>query len=251
MSVINVQGLEKRFRIPSVHRHTVREHLFGLFEPRQFEQLDVLKGLSFSVERGEALGIMGRNGSGKSTLLKILSGIYQPDSGRVEVNAPITPILNLGVGWNPELTARDNLELTGTAMGLSLKEIRAQFDEIVAFAELERFVDLQLKFYSAGMSARLAYSIAFSAVREVLLLDEIFAVGDASFVGRCQDRFRALHKAGHTLILVSHDPDAIEGFCQRALLIDGGRILLDSDSASVAREYKRVVGSTEGQIHAA
>ncbi len=243
MHAVELSSVEKRFRIPSAHRLTVREHLFGIFEPRRFENLDVLRGISFAVKRGESLGIMGRNGSGKSTLLKIIAGIYQPDSGRVTLNAQVTPILNLGLGWNPELTARDNLELTGTAMGLSLKEVRSRFDEIVAFAELERFVDLQLKFYSAGMSARLAYSIAFSAVREVLLLDEIFAVGDASFAQRCQDRFMALHKAGHTLILVSHGAETIEKYCQRALLLEGGRVMVDGDPKRVSGEYKRILGA--------
>src|SRR5262249_15334961 len=152
---------------------------------------------------------MGRNGSGKSTLLKILAGIYRPDAGRVAVRGAITPILQLGVGWNPELTARDNLMLTGTAMGLTPHELHQQFDELIAFAELERFVDLQLKFYSSGMSARLAYSIAFRAVREVLLLDEVFAVGDGSFTGKCQQRYQELHAAGHTLVLVSHAPETI------------------------------------------
>jgi ABC-type polysaccharide/polyol phosphate transport system ATPase subunit len=244
--VLDVQSVEKRFRIPSVRRATLREHLFGLFRPRSFETLDVLRGVSFNVQRGETLGIMGRNGSGKSTLLKILAGIYQPDAGRVAVHAPLTPILNLGLGWNPELTARDNLELTGTAMGFSLREIRSHFDEILAFAELERFVDMPVKFYSDGMNARLAYAIAFRAVREVLLLDEVFAVGDAAFTRRCQDRYVELHKAGHTMVLVSHDPVYISTFCQRAILLEGGRIHMEGDSKAVANEYLRLVGPDAG-----
>jgi ABC-type polysaccharide/polyol phosphate transport system ATPase subunit len=241
VNAIEVNALEKRFRIPSVHRATVREHLFGMFQRRRFETLDVLRGISFSVKKGEALGIMGRNGCGKSTLLKIIAGIYRPDAGRVEVHGPLTPILNLGLGWDSELTAFDNLLLTGTAMGMSMRDVEEQFHAIVAFAELERFMDLQLKFYSAGMGARLAYSIAFSAVRDILLLDEIFSVGDAAFMRRCEERFVELHKAGHTLVLVSHDPSAIERFCQRAVLLEGGRIVLDSDSAAVAHEYRRLL----------
>jgi ABC-2 type transport system ATP-binding protein len=240
--VIDAQSISKSFRIPSARRDTLREHFFGMFSPRRFETLQVLRDIRFSVRRGDAIGIMGRNGSGKSTLLKILAGIYQPDAGHLDVRAPITPILELGVGWNQELTARDNLMLTGTAMGLSLKEIHAQFDQIIAFAELERFVDLQLKFYSSGMGARLAYAIAFSAVREVLLLDEVFAVGDGSFTARCQERYTKLHQAGHTLVLVSHEPATIAKFCQRAILLEGGRIVLDSDAATVADEYRRLVG---------
>jgi ABC-type polysaccharide/polyol phosphate transport system ATPase subunit len=242
VSAIAVTGLEKRFRIPSAHRLTVREHLFGLLKPRQWENLDVLRGVSFTIQQGETVGIMGRNGSGKSTLLKIIAGIYQPDAGRVEVNGAVTPILQLGLGWNPELTARDNLELTGTAMGLTLREVRSRFDEIIAFAELERFVDLQVKFYSSGMSARLAYSIAFTAVREVLLLDEIFAVGDGAFSKRCQERFAELKKAGHTMILVTHSPTLIEDNCERALLIEGGRLISDADSRTTAQRYRELLG---------
>ena len=242
MNVIEAHGVSKTFRIPSAHRFTLREHLFGLFEKRKFEDLQVLRDVSFNVGAGEALGIMGRNGTGKSTLLKILCGIYQPDAGHVVMNAPITPILSLGLGWNSELTARDNLELTATAMGLSLAEIRARFDEIIAFAELERFVDLQVKHYSSGMSARLAYSIAFSAVREVLLLDEVFAVGDASFTGRCKERFVDLHRAGHAMVLVSHDPKSVATFCQRALLLDDGRIVAEGDGKTIADEYTKLIG---------
>jgi ABC-2 type transport system ATP-binding protein len=241
VNVIEVEGVCKSFRIPKTRRHTIREHLFGIFERREFDDLHVLRDLSFTVRRGESLGIMGRNGSGKSTLLRILSNIYQPDRGRVSVHAPITPILALGVGWNQELTARDNLYLTGTAMGLSLKELDAQFDEIIAFAGLERFVDLQLKFYSSGMSSRLAYAIAFRAVREVLLLDEVFAVGDVGFTERCRQRFVELHQAGHTMVLVSHDPATIAQNCQRALLLDDGHIIADGDPREVANQYSHLL----------
>jgi ABC-type polysaccharide/polyol phosphate transport system ATPase subunit len=241
--IIEVTGLEKSFRIPAVRRDTIREHALAFFWPRRFQQLRVLRSITFSVGRGESFGIMGRNGSGKSTLLKILAGIYRPDAGRVAVQAAVTPILQLGLGWNQELTARDNLMLTGTAMGLTLQELHQQFDEIVAFAELERFVDLQLKFYSSGMSARLAYAIAFRAVREVLLLDEVFAVGDGAFVSKCQDRYAELQAAGHTLLLVSHDPNTISRFCSRAVLLDGGRVVAAGKASEVAEEYERVVGS--------
>ena len=165
--------------------------MLGALRPRRFERLQVLDSVSFEVRRGETLGIMGRNGSGKSTLLKIVCGIYPPDRGRVTTRAAITPILELGVGWNPELDAIDNVFLIGSVMGLSLAEIRSSMDEILAFAELERFANLKLKYYSSGMSSRLAYAVAFRAVREVLVLDEIFAVGDAGFKARCEERYRA------------------------------------------------------------
>jgi ABC-2 type transport system ATP-binding protein len=231
---VEVESVIKGFDIPSVRRDTVREHVFGLLEPRRFEHLRVLDGISFSLRRGETLGIMGRNGSGKSTLLKIVCGIYLPDQGTVRVDAGLTPILELGVGWNPELDAVDNVYLIGSVMGLSLAAIRARLDGILAFAELDRFARLKLKHFSSGMAARLAYAVAFSAVREVLVLDEIFAVGDAGFRARCEARYHELRDAGHTVLLVSHDPRLISSFCDRALLLDGGRIVAEGAPAAVA-----------------
>ena len=237
MSLIEVDGVSKAFLIPSVHRETVREHLLGLLEPRRFQRLQVLDGVSFDVRRGEALGIMGRNGSGKSTLLKIVCGVYLPDQGRVSARAAITSILELGVGWNPELDAVDNVLLIGSVMGLTLKDIRRNLDDILAFAELERFANLKLKHYSSGMSERLGYAVAFKAVRDVLVLDEIFAVGDAGFKARCETRYRELRSSGHTAILVSHDPRVIATFCDRALLLEGGRVMVEGTAREVADRY--------------
>jgi len=243
MPLIEVNGVAKAFAIPSVRRETLREHVFGLLRRPTFERLQVLDAVSFAVERGETLGIMGRNGSGKSTLLKILCRIYQPDRGAVVVRAPVTPILELGVGWNPELDAVDNTLLLGTVMGMSLKEAKASIDEILAFAGLERFARLALKHYSSGMAARLAYSVAFKAVREILVLDEVFAVGDAEFKARCEARYRELSERGYTVILVSHDPRAVATFCGRALLLEGGRIVMDDGAGRVADAYLQLLGS--------
>jgi ABC-type polysaccharide/polyol phosphate transport system ATPase subunit len=229
--------VSKAFRIPSERRETVREHLLGVLKPRRFERLQVLDDVSFDLRRGEALGIMGRNGSGKSTLLKIMCGVYQPDRGRVTTSASITPILELGVGWNAELDAVDNVLLIGSVMGLPLAEIHRSMDEILAFAELERFAHLKLKHYSSGMSERLGYAVAFKAVREVLVLDEIFAVGDAGFRARCERRYWELRSLGHTAIIVSHDPRVIATFCDRALLLDAGHIVLDGSPREVADAY--------------
>src|SRR5262245_9152445 len=209
--------ISKTFEIPSVRRDTVREHFFGLLAPRQIDRLPVLQDVTLALHRGDTLGVMGRNGSGKSTLLKVLCGIYPPDAGEVRIGAGITPILELGVGWNPELDAIDNVYLIGSVMGLSLSNIAASLNRILAFAELERFAHLKLKHYSSGMASRLAYAVAFQAVREVLILDEIFAVGDAGFRARCEERYRALHAAGHTILLVSHTPSIIGEFCARAI----------------------------------
>jgi ABC-2 type transport system ATP-binding protein len=237
MALITVDAVSKAFWIPDVHRATLREHLLGMFERRRFERLQVLDGVSFDVRRGEALGIMGRNGSGKSTLLKVLCGVYLPDRGRVDTVAVITPLLELGAGWNLELDAVDNIYLIGSVMGLSLREIRRSVDEVLAFAEVERFAHLKLAHYSSGMASRLAYAVAFRAVREVLVLDEIFAVGDAGFRQRCEERYRQLHAGGHTMLLVSHDPRIISAFCTRALLLDGGRIVMDGPASDVAERY--------------
>jgi ABC-type polysaccharide/polyol phosphate transport system ATPase subunit len=235
--MIEVHGVSKTFSFPDIRRDTVREHVFGLFRPRHVRVLTVLDAVGFDVKAGETVGIMGRNGSGKSTLLKIIAGIYPPDRGSVRVRGALTPILELGVGWNPELDAIDNIYLIGCVMGLGLGEIRTGIDEILAFAELEPFANLKLKHYSSGMASRLAYSVAFKAVREVLILDEIFAVGDAGFKLRCEERFRQLSAAGHTILLVSHSPAIIATFCDRALLLEGGRILMEAPGNKVADRY--------------
>jgi ABC-2 type transport system ATP-binding protein len=223
-TLVEVNAVSKSFEIPSVHRETLREHLFGVLEPRRFERLQVLDQVSFELRAGETLGIMGRNGSGKSTLLKILCGIYTPDAGEVRVHTGITPILELGIGWNPELDAIDNVFLIGTVMGLSLRAVESRLDRILAFAEVERFARLKLKHYSSGMASRLAYAVAFEAVREVLVLDEIFAVGDAGFRAKCEERYHRLKDDGHSVLLVSHDPRVIMEFCQRAVLLEDGKI---------------------------
>lgn len=248
--VVEVCGVSKTFWIPSVRRTTIREHVLGAFQPTRVERLQVLDQIDLELRQGETLGIMGRNGSGKSTLLKILCGVYQPDRGRVAARAAITPILELGVGWNPELDAVDNVFLIGSVMGLSLKEIRASVDEILAFAELEKFANLKLKHYSSGMSSRLAYSVAFKAVREVLVLDEIFAVGDAGFKARCEERYRQLRALGHTVLIVSHDPRTIATFCDRALLLNGGRIVVEGSAHEVADRYVATLTGPAGEQHA-
>jgi ABC-type polysaccharide/polyol phosphate transport system ATPase subunit len=248
MGVLDVTNVSKSFLIPSVHRATLREHALDLFRPRPVERLKVLDDVSFSVRRGETLGIMGRNGSGKSTLLKILTGIYQPDAGSVRVHAPLTAILELGVGWNSELDAIDNILLIGTVMGRSVADLRRATDEILAFAELERFARLKLKHYSSGMASRLAYAIAFMAVKEILVLDEIFAVGDAGFTERCEARYRELKTAGHTVVIVSHNPGMIAELCDRAILIDDGHIVAEGNAITVADQYMTLLTGEPG-IH--
>jgi ABC-type polysaccharide/polyol phosphate transport system ATPase subunit len=241
MAILEVNDVHKSFLLPTARRRTVREHALDLFRRRSVEELKVLESIRFAVERGESFGLMGRNGCGKSTLLKIVSGVYPPDAGSVVVRAGLTPILELGVGWNPELNAIDNIALLGSVMGLSRAQLRSSMGDILAFAELERFAHLKLQHYSSGMAARLAYAVAFTAVREVLVLDEIFAVGDAAFQARCKQRYRELHASGHTLILVSHDPMTIATFCTRAVLLERGHILMEGSSAEVAEAYESLM----------
>ena len=240
-TVLAAERVAKSFLIPSVRRLTVREHVLGILHRRRFERLEVLRDVSFSVGRGEIFGVMGRNGSGKSTLLKIIAGIYRPDGGAVRVHAPLTPILELGVGWNTELNALDNICLLGTVMGMTLREVREATPAILSFAGVERFAELELKHYSSGMMARLAFAVAFLAVRDVLILDEVYAVGDAEFRQRCFDRFAELHTAGRTIVLVSHQPSDIADFCQRAVLLEKGRIVHEGSGRAVAERYTRLL----------
>jgi ABC-type polysaccharide/polyol phosphate transport system ATPase subunit len=237
MNVIEMHGVTKSFRIPDERRDTVREHVFAAFRPRPLRELRVLRSVSLAVRSGEALGVMGANGSGKSTLLKILCGIYPPDAGRVVTRASMTPILELGIGWNPELDAVDNVYLIGAVMGLSLAELRRDLDDILAFAELRPFARMHLKHYSSGMAARLAYAVAFRAVRDVLVLDEILAVGDAAFKQRCEDRYRELRAAGRSAVVVSHEPHIIRSFCDRALLLENGEVACEGPAAEIADAY--------------
>jgi ABC-type polysaccharide/polyol phosphate transport system ATPase subunit len=236
-TVVEAHGIAKSFSIPSVRRDTVREHALDLFRPRPTERLQVLRDVTFALRAGESLGLMGRNGCGKSTLLKIVAGIYMADAGAIVTRAPVTAVLELGIGWNPDLDAIDNIELLGTVMGLSLRELRAATHEILAFAGVERFARLELRHYSSGMAARLAYAVAFRAVRDVLILDEIFAVGDAEFKERCQARYQELHASGRAMLLVSHEPRTIASFCDRALLLEDGRIVMDGSGPDVAAAY--------------
>ena len=210
-------------------------------------RLRVLESVSFELRQGESLGLMGRNGSGKSTLLKIVSGIYPADSGRVDVHAAVTPILELGVGWNPDLDAIDNIELLGTVMGMTLKQLRAATSEILEFAELEKFAHLELRHYSSGMAARLAYAVAFRAVRDVLILDEVFAVGDAGFKERCQQTIsgftpcRALDASGEPR--ASHDRRLLRSRIAARRRRDCARWIRRDGCASISRAVDRRTGS--------
>ena len=219
---IEVTGVSKTFRIPHEQRTYLKEYFLHPFRRVTYEQNEALRDVSFSVEAGEFFGVIGPNGSGKSTLLRLLAGIYVPDSGVVRVKGLLSPFIELGVGFNIELTARDNIRMNATLAGLSKRELDEKFDEILAFSELERFVDQKLKNYSSGMLVRLAYSIAIQIPFDVLLLDEVLAVGDEAFQEKCFATFEQFKEAGKTIVFVSHSLELVELFCDRVLLVRSG-----------------------------
>lgn len=232
-----VQDLDKTFRIPKQHVHTLKERALHPFRSTDYREYPVLRNISFEVQRGEFFGIVGRNGSGKSTLLKCMAGIYRPERGTIHVAGRLAPFIELGVGFNPDLTALDNVVINGVMMGLSPREARRRFDEIIEFAELEDYLDMKLKNYSSGMQVRLAFSVMVQASADVLLIDEVLAVGDAAFQQKCLDVFYRLRDEGRTIILVTHDMSAVERFCHRAMFLQDGDIRMIGDPAEVGRAY--------------
>jgi ABC-type polysaccharide/polyol phosphate transport system ATPase subunit len=235
-----VDRVSKAFRLPHQHYSTLKERALHPFSSSSYDVLQALQEVSFSVQTGEFFGVVGRNGSGKSTLLKCLAGIYAVDGGDIEIDGRVSPFIELGVGFNPDLTARDNVVINAIMLGLTRKEARRRFDEIIAFAELEDFVDLKLKNYSSGMSVRLGFSVAVQADADLLLVDEVLAVGDASFQQKCFDKFEQLRAEGRTLMLVTHDMGTVERFCDRAMLLEQGELIEIGDPGHVARRYNEV-----------
>jgi ABC-type polysaccharide/polyol phosphate transport system ATPase subunit len=239
---IKVEGLSKRFRIPLDHSSTLKHRITHLRSASRYRTLEALRDINFEVPAGEFIGIIGHNGSGKSTLLKILARIYRPDGGTVALEGKVSPFLELGVGFNPELTARENIFLSGAILGLGRAELHRLFDEIIAFAELEQFVDHKLKNFSSGMEVRLAFSLAIQAHAEILMMDEVLAVGDAVFQQKCFDIFNRYKEEGRTVVLVTHELTAVNTYCDRALLLDHGRLVGDGAAADVTAQYRRSVG---------
>ena len=234
---VHVDGVSKSFRLPQERVHTLKERALHPFRRPGYERLEALKDVSFAVSKGEFFGIVGRNGSGKSTLLKCLAGIYRADRGRIGVDGRLSTFIELGVGFNPDLAARDNVTINGIMLGLSPREARARFDRIIEFAELEEFVDLKLKNYSSGMQVRLAFSVMIQVDADILLVDEVLAVGDASFQQKCFDVFHRLRDEGKTILFVTHDMDAVKRFCHRALLLERGEAKLIGDPERVGNHY--------------
>jgi ABC-2 type transport system ATP-binding protein len=237
---IEVRDLKKAFRIPTHRVDSFKERVVRPFAARDYRELRALDGVSFEIHQGEFFGIVGRNGSGKSTLLKLLASIYRADAGTIRMAGRLAPFIELGVGFNMELTARENVVLNGVMMGLTPRETRQRLDDILDFAELSEFADLKLKNYSSGMLVRLAFSVMMQADADILLIDEVLAVGDAAFQQKCADAFHEMKAAGKTIVLVTHEMATVEGYCHRAMLIDAGKIQRIGDPAEVGREYLRL-----------
>ena len=219
---ISVQAVSKTFRLPHQQYSTLKERVLHPFRSTEYDELHAVQDVSFDIAPGEFFGIVGRNGSGKSTLLKCIAGIYGVDSGRIGIAGRLSPFIELGVGFNMDLTARDNVVINAIMLGLSRRQARVRFDDVIAFAELEQFVDLKLKNYSSGMLVRLAFATAIQVDAEILLIDEVLAVGDAAFQQKCFEEFFRLKREGKTIVFVSHDMHSVERFCNRAMLMEHG-----------------------------
>jgi len=237
---ISVHNVSKNFKLPHERYNSLKQSALHLFSKRSYSKFEALKDISFDVKDGEFFGIVGRNGSGKSTMLKILGGIYTPTKGKVVINGTLSPFIELGVGFNPELSGRDNVYLNGAILGLTRKQVDAKYDEIVAFSELEDFMDQHLKNYSSGMQVRLAFSIAIQAQSDILLIDEVLAVGDSNFQTKCYNVFRQMKRDKRTIVFVSHDMNAIKDFCDRAALIHDGVVAAMGTPDRIINKYNQL-----------
>jgi ABC-type polysaccharide/polyol phosphate transport system ATPase subunit len=234
---IVVDGVSKRFNVPKERYFTLKERALHGFRRTRFEPLVGLRDVSFTVQPGEFFGILGRNGSGKSTLLKCLAGIYSMDSGVVRIDGRLSTFIELGVGFNPDLAARDNIVLNAILLGLDQREARRRVDEVIEFAELEEFTDLKLKNYSSGMHVRLAFAVMIQVDADVLLIDEVLAVGDAAFQQKCYQEFERMREEGKTILFVTHDMNAVNRFCDRAVLLERGQVVTIGSPADVSGKY--------------
>jgi ABC-2 type transport system ATP-binding protein len=239
-SVIDVQGVSKHFRLHHERHKSLKERLI---HPGggTFTDMEALKDVSFSVGASQTVGILGRNGSGKSTLLKCICGVLQPSNGQILVRGTLAGLLELGAGFQPELSGRDNIYLSGSMLGLSRRAVDRLFDEIVDFSELEGFIDTQVKFYSSGMYVRLGFAVAVNVDPDVLVVDEVLAVGDEKFQTKCMDRIRQFQGEGRTIMLVSHNADQVRSLCDRAIVLDRGALIADGPSGESVRIFREAL----------
>ena len=238
---IIAKDIHKSFRLPTEQAFGLKQAIFNRLRGiKGYKEQKVLRGIDLEIKKGEFIGIIGRNGSGKSALLKILAGTYYPEKGEITINGTLVPFIELGVGFNPELTGRENVYLNGALLGFSNEEMDAMYDDIWEFAELKDFQDQKLKNYSSGMQVRLAFSIAIRARGDILLLDEVLAVGDAAFQEKCNNYFADLKDKKQTVILVTHSMENVRKFCNRAVLIENGKIIEEGDPKKVADAYTKL-----------
>lgn len=237
---ISINNIHKNFILPQNKNSTLKQTVVNIVKKNKKVTQEVLNGVSFDIYKGDFFGVIGRNGSGKSTLLKLIAGVYAPTAGYIDVNGGLTPFIELGVGFNPELSGRDNVYLNGALLGFDRKQMHAMYDDIVEFAELEPFMDQKLKNYSSGMQVRLAFSIAIKAHNEILIFDEVLAVGDEAFQRKCLDTFERYKASGQTVVLVTHDMSTVKQFCNRAALIDNGKVVEIGNPYSVAEHYSDI-----------
>jgi lipopolysaccharide transport system ATP-binding protein len=242
MSAITVDRISKRFKVPHEKKKTLFHNLIGIAK-RQFsyEEFWALRDISFEIKKGESFGIIGPNGSGKSTLLKILARVLYPDSGSMSINGKVASFLELGVGFQPELSAQENVYIYSSILGMSRKEVRQKYEDIFQFAELQKFQNMKLKNFSSGMYLRLAFSTAVHAVPDILLIDEVFAVGDEAFQKKCANKINEFREQGTTIIFVSHSLETVKSLCQRTLLVNNGKIVSIGDTVTVIEEYQRML----------
>ena len=237
--MITIENVTKIFRLPHDRKHTLRQRFVSIFQKNTYEQFYALRDVSFTVKQGEFFGVIGRNGAGKSTLLKLIAGVLQPSSGTISINGVMAPFLELGVGFQGDLTVKDNILLYGALLGLNRQQIKDRYDWIIDFSGLERFVDAKLKNLSSGMLVRLAFSITVSVESPILLVDEVLAVGDIDFQKKCYDCFGSFKKKGRTILFVSHDLKAVEQFCDKVVLLENGKIKTMGSAASATNIYKQ------------
>lgn len=235
--VVKLTHISKSFNIPAEKQDSLRERFIKLKFKQNFRQLSALKDINLEIKAGEWLGVIGANGSGKSTLLKIISGIYEPDNGQIEVNGRLVPFLELGVGFNPELSAKDNIFLNGVILGMRRKQISEKFNEIVNFAGIKQFMNLPLKNFSTGMELRLGFAIAIQSPAEIYLLDEVLSVGDYQFQKKAKKVFEKMKRQGKTVILISHDLISIKSWCDQAIWLDHGQAKLIDRPTEVIKQY--------------
>ncbi|MDR1196689.1 MAG: ATP-binding cassette domain-containing protein [Candidatus Nomurabacteria bacterium] len=247
---VSIKNVRKSFRLPHEREDSIKMKVLNIFKKHDkgYDNYEALKGIDLDIKKGEFIGILGRNGAGKSTLLKIIAEIYQPTRGSIEVSGKLVPFIELGVGFNPNLSGRDNVYLNGAMFGFSRDEVDKMYNSIVDFAELEDFMDQKLKNYSSGMKVRLAFSVAIKANADILLLDEVLAVGDAAFKKKCYAYFNNLKANKKTIIFVTHGMGAVKEYCDRAVLLENGKVAFDGDPAEAADRYNGLFKKEEKKV---